>query len=121
MLPVMAIDLGNDLVLEMARQGHIAGIGAQQPFDQGMAAGHAALLGLIGHTPPSWIAMPGLAVTKTNILAAYQVVWHSPAPAGLIESRRYKGCREIGDLHADLHRRPNDRLRAPFQEPARLE
>lgn len=88
MLPVTAIDLGNDLALDMARQGHIVGIGAQQPFDQGMAAGHAALLGLIGHTPPSWIALPGLAVTRANILAAYQVVWHSPAPAGLIESAK---------------------------------
>lgn len=86
MLPVTAIDLGNDLALDMARQGHVVGIGAQQPFDQGVAAGHAVLLGLIGRTPPGWIALPGLAVTRSNLLAAYQLVWHSPAPAGLIVS-----------------------------------
>lgn len=83
-LPVTAIDLGNAAALDLASGGLIVGIGAQQPFDQGVAAGNAALLALLGHAPPPWIALPGLAVTRENILAAYQLVWHTPASAELM-------------------------------------
>jgi ribose transport system substrate-binding protein len=82
------IDLGNQVASELAADGLIVGIGAQKPFDQGVAAGNAALLTLLGHHPPPWIALPGLAVTQQNLVAAYQLVWHSPAPADLLRARK---------------------------------
>jgi ribose transport system substrate-binding protein len=81
-LPVTTVDLGNDVAKELAH-GMVRGIAAQRPFDQGVAAGKAALIALTGGRPAPWIALPGIPVTIDNLVAAYQVVWHAPAPANL--------------------------------------
>jgi len=87
-IPITTIDLGNAAAIEMASGGLIKGIGAQQPYDQGTAAAAATLLALIGRQPPPWVALPGLSVTVQNVIEAYQVVWHSPAPLALLKARR---------------------------------
>ena len=84
----VAAEAGNEVAAELASSGMIRGIAAQRPFDQGVAAGKAALIALTGGQPPPWIALPGLAVTRENLVAAYQLVWHSPAPPALLGSRR---------------------------------
>ena len=83
-IPVTTIDLGSEAAIELARGGLIKGIGAQQPYDQGVAAGTAALLALAGRELPAWIALPGIKVTRENVMEAYQTVWHAPAPRGLV-------------------------------------
>ena len=83
-LPITTIDLGNKAAIEMADGGMIKGIGAQQPYDQGINAAIAALQALVGRTPPAWIALPGISVTPKNLIEAYQTVWHAPAPRTLI-------------------------------------
>ena len=87
-IPMTTIDLGNAAAINMAMGGAIKGIGAQRPYDQGKAAVTAALLALLGRQLPSWVALPGLAVTQDNVIAAYQMVWHTPAPPELIKVRR---------------------------------
>lgn len=87
-IPVTTIDLGNDAAAEMAGNGLIKGIGAQQPYDQGVAVANTTLLSLVGRQPPSWIVLPGLTVTPQNVVEAYQVVWHAPAPPILIKARK---------------------------------
>ena len=87
-IPMTTIDLGNAAAINMANGGAIKGIGAQRPYDQGKAAATAALLALLGRQLPSWVALPGLAVTQDNVIAAYQMVWHTPAPPELIKVRR---------------------------------
>lgn len=86
-LPMSTIDLGNEVALELARGPIIKGIGAQQPYDQGVAVATAAIQSLVGGRPPPWVALPGLAVTQKNVVEAYQLVWHSPAPPELIQAR----------------------------------
>lgn len=87
-IPITTIDLGNEAAIELAANGLIKGIGAQQPYDQGAAAATATLLSLLGHQPPPWVALPGLAVTAQNVLESYQVAWHAPAPPELLRARR---------------------------------
>ena len=87
-VPVTTIDLGNAVATNMVRGGLIKAIGAQKPYDQGKAAASATLLSLLGRDLPSWIALPGLAVTRDNVVEAYQSVWHAPAPTELLEARR---------------------------------
>src|SRR6185437_11298729 len=87
-LPITTVDLGNEVAEELAAHGMIKGIAAQRPFDQGVAAGKATLIALVGGETAPWIALPGIAVTEENLVAAYQVVWHSPAPAPLIRGGR---------------------------------
>lgn len=82
------VDLGNAIALELTDGGLVTGIAAQRPYEQGVACAAAALRALLGHQLPPWIALPGLAVTQRNVVEAYQVVWHSPAPASLLRARR---------------------------------
>lgn len=92
-IAVTTIDLGNAAAIEMAGGGLIKGIGAQQPYDQGSAAAAATLLSLVGRQPPPWVALPGLSVTPQNVVEAYQVVWHSPAPPDLLRARKFPTSR----------------------------
>jgi ribose transport system substrate-binding protein len=87
-LPTTTIDLGNDAAIELARGDLIKGIGAQQPYDQGIAVAAATIISLIGRQPPPWVALPGLAVTPNDVVESYQVVWHAPAPPELVKARR---------------------------------
>jgi ribose transport system substrate-binding protein len=87
-LPMTTIDLGNEVATELAGGGLIKGIGAQQPYDQGVAVAVTTILSLLGRQPPPWTALPGLAVTPENVVEAYQVIWHSPAPPQLLAARR---------------------------------
>jgi ribose transport system substrate-binding protein len=50
---------------------------------------------MIGHVPVEnggsaapWVALPGLAATRDDVVESYQVVWHAPAPPELRKARR---------------------------------
>jgi ribose transport system substrate-binding protein len=90
-IPMTTIDLGNEVAFEIARGGLVVGVGAQRPYDQGVAEALAALMALCGEEPPPWVALPGLAVTRRNVIDAYQRVWHEAAPTELREFARGKG------------------------------
>ena len=85
-LPITTVDLGNAIAAELARGQLVKGVAAQRPYDQGTAAALTALLNLVGRQPPPWIATPGLAVTRNNVVEAYRLVWHAPAPPELLEA-----------------------------------
>jgi ribose transport system substrate-binding protein len=89
-IPMTTVDLGNDAAAELANGELMKGVAAQLPFNQGVAAGVATILGLLGREPPPWIALPGLSVTAADVVEAYQVVWRAPAPADLIRARRLR-------------------------------
>jgi ribose transport system substrate-binding protein len=89
-LPITTVDLGNAVALELTEGGLIKGIAAQRPYDLGAAAGIATLLALVGQQLPPWIALPGFGVTVRNVVEAYQVVWHAPAPASLLRARKFE-------------------------------
>lgn len=63
-LPVTTVDLGEAAALEMAGDGLIKGIGAQQPALQGKAMAKTTILALLGQPTPEWVALPGIAVTR---------------------------------------------------------
>jgi ribose transport system substrate-binding protein len=87
-VPVTTNDLGNEVALEIARSGLVVGAAAQQPFDQGVAEGLAAILALCGEEPPPWVALPGLSVTRRNVVDAYQRVWHVAPPREIRDAVR---------------------------------
>ena len=90
-LPMITVDLGNEIAAELRKGGPLKGIAAQRPYDQGGAAATAALLGLIGRSPPSWITSTGLKVTRNNLREAYEAVWHAPTPPGEPADERERG------------------------------
>jgi len=85
-LPMTTIDLGEEAAQALAEGTIMKGIGSQRPFDQGVAAARATLLSLIGSQPPPWLALPGLSVTRENIIESYQVIWHMPPPPKLVKA-----------------------------------
>ncbi|MDE2384101.1 MAG: substrate-binding domain-containing protein [Alphaproteobacteria bacterium] len=89
-IPVTTVDLGNDVAAALASGPLVGGIAAQRPYDLGVAAANAALLSLIGSPLPTWIALRGIPVTRENVLEAYQLVWHAPAPLQLRNAVRQR-------------------------------
>ncbi|WP_432254799.1 substrate-binding domain-containing protein [Limimaricola sp. AA108-03] len=85
-MPVTTVDLGRDAAICLAQDNHIVGIAAQQPFRQGVAVAEATILSLLGRAVPSWIALPGLAVTKANVADSYQTVWRTQAPQEILSA-----------------------------------
>ena len=77
-------DLGENVAIDMAQKQFIVGIGAQRPFDQGVTEAKLAGYGLLGKPAPPYVALPALPVTRSNLLTAWQTVYHGPAP-GLVQ------------------------------------
>jgi ribose transport system substrate-binding protein len=85
-LPMTTIDLGEEAAQALAEGTILKGVGSQRPYDQGVAAARATLLSLIDRQPPPWLALPGLAVSRENIIESYQVIWHMPPPPKLVKA-----------------------------------
>ena len=78
-LVVTTNDLGPDTALYVAR-GEILAIGAQLPYDLGVAEANAAAFALLGKPVPPYISLPALRVKKANLLSALELVTKRPAP-----------------------------------------
>lgn len=73
------IDLGNNIAKEIA-EGNVLGLGAQLPYDQGVAEATLAAYALLGKETPAYVAVPAKRVEQSNLLEAYQDVYHTEAP-----------------------------------------
>lgn len=79
-LVITTIDLGINTGLEISKDGPIKGLGAQLPFQQGVAEAILAGYALVGKEAPTYVAVPSLRVTKENILDAWKLVYNQEAP-----------------------------------------
>lgn len=73
------IDLGNNIAKEIA-EGNVVGLGAQLPYDQGVAEATLAAYSLLGKEAPTYVAVSAKRVEQSNILEAYEDVYHAGAP-----------------------------------------
>lgn len=90
-LPVTTIDLGDQAAVSIAQGRYLMGLGAQRPYDQGVAEALAMMQTLIGNEPPAWIGVPSLAVMQSNVNDAYRTVWKKDPPKEVAEA-----CAEAG-------------------------
>jgi ribose transport system substrate-binding protein len=72
-------DLGPDTAIYVAR-GDIYAIGAQLPYDLGVAEAKAAALALLSKKVPPYISLPAMRVKKENLISALELVTKRPAP-----------------------------------------
>lgn len=79
------IDLGNNMALEIA-QGNVVGLGAQMPYDQGVAEATLAAYRLLGKEAPPYVAVPAKRVDRSNIIEAYKDVYKVDAPDWLTKA-----------------------------------
>lgn len=80
-----AIDLGNNIAKEIA-EGTVVGVGAQLPYDQGVAEATLAAQSLLGKETPPYVVVDAKKVSKSNIVEAYEDVYHVEAPDWLKEA-----------------------------------
>lgn len=73
------IDLGNNIAKEIA-EGKVLGVGAQLPYDQGVAEATLAAYALLGKEAPDYVAVAAKRADQNNILEAYTDVYHVEAP-----------------------------------------
>jgi ribose transport system substrate-binding protein len=90
-VPLTTIDLGLEAAVEIAKGGPLKGLGAQRPYDQGVAEALAMINALIGKTPPAWVGVESLAVVQSNVLEAYETVFHTKPPKALVDACKAAG------------------------------
>ena len=67
----------------MAKNGFIAGISSQRPYDQGVAEAKLGLLALIGEQTPPYVVVPPVAVNRSNLAASYKTIYRKELPADM--------------------------------------
>lgn len=80
-LKIATQDLGTNVAIQLAKNELIVGLGAQRPYDQGIAEarlGAAALIGKAGL--PNFVALGALPVDHDNVLEAWKTVYSVDAP-----------------------------------------
>jgi ribose transport system substrate-binding protein len=82
-LKIATQDLGKNVAIALAKDQLVVGLGAQRPFDQGVAEAAAGATALLGRRAAPYIALSALPVTHANVLQAWQEVYHVSAPADL--------------------------------------
>lgn len=85
-IPMATVDLGEEAALGLAEGGLFTVIAAQQPYLQGVAAAQTTILTLLGRLTPPWIALPGIAVTRDNVVESFQRIWRAPAPKSVLKA-----------------------------------
>lgn len=73
-------DLGANVAISLAKGGPVVAVGAQRPFDMGVAEAKLAAYGLLNKAAPAFVAVPGFPVDHGNVLQAWRVVY-SAAPS----------------------------------------
>ena len=80
-LKIATQDLGTNAAIQLAKNELIVGLGAQRPYDQGVAEARLAAAACIGKTGlPNFVALGALPVSHTNVLEAWKTVYSSDAP-----------------------------------------
>ncbi|CAM4382581.1 substrate-binding domain-containing protein [Paenibacillus phoenicis] len=79
-LVVTTVDLGTNVAISIASDGIVKGLGAQLPYDQGVAQAILAGYALLGKEAPAYVASPAIKVTKENVLESWKLIYGVDAP-----------------------------------------
>jgi ribose transport system substrate-binding protein len=79
---ISTIGLGNNAAVAIGKSKLIVGLAAQRPYDQGVAEADLGAAAKLGKTHlPGFIASEALPVDHSNVLDAWKLVYHVPAPS----------------------------------------
>lgn len=82
-LKIATEDLGTNVAIALAQNQLVVGLGAQQPFQQGVTEADIAGGSLIGKKAPAYVALNALPVDHSNVLDAWKQVYNTDPPADL--------------------------------------
>ena len=77
---ITTVDLEEDGAYEIASDGYIKGTGAQDPYTNGQAEAIAACRAILGYENPLYVAVPGYAVSRKNIVEGYKKILGEDPP-----------------------------------------
>ncbi|OIK13729.1 substrate-binding domain-containing protein [Bacillus sp. MUM 13] len=78
---VTTVDLGTNVAISIASDGIVKGLGAQLPYDQGVAQAILAGYAILGKEAPAYVASPAIKVTKDNVLDSWKLIYGTEAPS----------------------------------------
>lgn len=79
-MPVTVVNTASDITLELASNGMIKAIGAQRPYDEGVAEANMAARAVLGLENPSYLAFPATPFLRNNVTEAWKLVYKSDPP-----------------------------------------
>ncbi|MED1441384.1 substrate-binding domain-containing protein [Aeribacillus composti] len=82
-LVVTTVDLGTNVAISIASDGIVKGLGAQLPYDQGVAQAILAGYAVLGKEAPAYVVSPAIKVTKDNVLDAWKLIYGVEAPSSV--------------------------------------
>lgn len=85
-LKIATEDLGKNVAIALAKNELVVGLGAQVPYDQGVAEANAAASAKLGKKVAPYVALSALPVTHANVLDAWKQVYHTDPPEDLQSS-----------------------------------
>lgn len=91
-MPITVVNVASDIALDLANGGMVKAIGAQLPYDEGVAEANFAGRAIIGSTNPSYLAFPAAPFLRNNVLSAWNAVYKSAAPAPIQDACKSGIC-----------------------------
>ena len=82
-IKIASVDLAKDIGMNIASGGSVICLGAQHPFDQGVAEALLAIAKKLGYDTPKYVMVPGELITKgtyESFSAGWERVDHHPLP-----------------------------------------
>lgn len=83
---ITTVDLEEDGAMEIASDSYIKGTGAQDPYQNGVAEAMAACRAMLGYDNPSYVAVPGYAVNRDNIVEGYIAILGEDPPQQIVDA-----------------------------------
>ena len=91
-MPITLVNVGSDVALDLASGGMIKAIGAQRPYDEGVAEANFAARAIVGGSNPSYLAFPAAPFLRNNVLSVWTEIYKSPAPQAIQEACAAGDC-----------------------------
>lgn len=85
-ITLFTMDLGSEVSLEMAKGGYVKGIVADLPFNIGETLANASCLGVLDRDVPSFIVVPTVKVTRSNLEQMWDRAYRVEAPIEVREA-----------------------------------
>ncbi|GAB2566267.1 substrate-binding domain-containing protein [Gracilibacillus alcaliphilus] len=77
---ITTVDLGTNAAISIAADGPIKGLGAQLPYDQGVAQSMLGGYAVLDKEAPPYLVSPAIKVTKENVLESWELIYGEEAP-----------------------------------------
>lgn len=91
-MPVTLVNVASDVALDMAGGGMVKAVGAQRPYDEGVAEANFAARAVIGASNPSYLAFPAAPFLRNNVLSIWEEIYKSPAPQAIQDACSSGAC-----------------------------